>query len=150
LPSLRASRSNPRDSPASIRLRSRAVWCMCIVCLCISYVIQTKLQNTTLAELWHRIGIWHVDTIDSIKCIFLLCILFAGPLFENLVIENWIQRTTSRQQRSFWKHIWYSIETLFLSDWVFYRNIIVGPVSEELIFRGLNISLMLSVNVSLP
>lgn len=69
----------------------------------------------------------------------LLCLLYLGPLYEELIVDG------------AWRAI--SISTTkarLYDDWTGWRNYIVGPASEELIFRSLNVSLLLRAGVSRP
>ncbi|KAG9204857.1 hypothetical protein G6514_010091 [Epicoccum nigrum] len=62
----------------------------------------------------------------------LVCILFAGPLFENGIVDG------------DWKD-WVKFKGLHetLSSWIGYRNFVVGPVSEEIVWRSLMVPLHL-------
>jgi prenyl protein peptidase len=62
----------------------------------------------------------------------LVCILFAGPLFEKGIVDG------------DWKD-WVKFKGLHetLSSWIGYRNFVVGPVSEEIVWRSLMVPLHL-------
>ncbi|KAF4554087.1 CPBP intramembrane metalloprotease-like protein [Elsinoe fawcettii] len=63
----------------------------------------------------------------------LLAILFAGPLYEAGLVEGgW----------RYWFR-WHVVKAELYDDWVGWRNFVVGPVSEEVMFRSLNVSLLL-------
>lgn len=79
-----------------------------------------------------------VSLFDTAKCLLLCCILFAGPLYEMVVVDGeWRDWSPDALSAAVW------------NSWIGYRNLIVGPVSEELVFRAFAISLFLLTDVSL-
>lgn len=93
--------------------------------------------HATILEVLSVLGLCPVDVLDIAKCLLLVAVLFAGPLFEEAIIEgNWVHwvRPTALK------------EALF-DSWVGYRNLVVGPVSEELVFRAFVIPFFLMAQV---
>jgi len=90
-----------------------------------------------LSDVLRLLGLFPFDPLDVLKCMLLLAVLFAGPLFEQGVVEghwrNWVRWGNFR-------------ETVF-DDWIGWRNLVVGPVSEEVVFRSLAGSLFLLAQV---
>jgi len=78
-----------------------------------------------------------VDPLDILRTLLLCAILFIGPLFEAGVVKgqwkDWIRG----------RHV---VETL--SSWIGWRNLVAGPVTEELVFRSLLIPLHLLAKVA--
>lgn len=83
------------------------------------------------------LGWWPVDPLDVLRTVALCAILFVGPLFEAGIVEggwkDWIKGT----------HI---VETF--SSWEGWRNLVAGPVTEEIMFRSLLIPLHLLAHVT--
>ncbi|KAJ4378775.1 CAAX prenyl protease [Didymella sp. IMI 355093] len=127
-----ATRPSPtltRDAPSSIRARTRAVTFSTITCTIITalYLYQ---HHVSTYQLLHLLGIWPISILDSVRGILLVCILFAGPLFENGIVDG------------DWKY-WVKFQGVheILSSWIGYRNFVVGPVSEEIVWRSLMVPL---------
>lgn len=104
----------------------------CALTTCIALYILTTIGQTPIHEICTLLGLWPLDLLSVIRVQGLVAILFAGPLFEHILVESAWRRWSLGQVR---QELW--------SDWRGYRNLIVGPVSEEYIFRGLATSLFL-------
>lgn len=65
-------------------------------------------------ELLHLFGLWPVSVSDVARGMLLVCILFAGPLYENGIVDG------------DWKG-WIRLRGLHetLSSWIGYRNFVV-------------------------
>lgn len=103
-------------------------------------------RDVSAYQLLHFLGIWPISILDSVRGMLLVCILFAGPLFENGVVDG------------DWKY-WVKFQGVheILSSWIGYRNFVVvslpslkprttltpiqGPVSEEIVWRSLMVPL---------
>lgn len=85
-------------------------------------------------ELLHLLGWYPFSPFDIAKILSLTALLFAGPLFEKGVID------------SGWRH-WVKGRDLYetLCSWIGWRNYIVGPFTEEVLFRSLLLSLHLLI-----
>ncbi|PSK57894.1 hypothetical protein B9Z65_9096 [Elsinoe australis] len=131
--SLRISQNVSRNSPESIRARCRAVFLTCCLCTVITMNVQSIVGVATPSEMLQRAGVYPIIWTDVVRTMILVAILFAGPLYEAGIVDGgwryWID--------------WRNIKEEVYDDWVGWRNYVVGPVSEELIFRSLNISLLL-------
>jgi prenyl protein peptidase len=89
-------------------------------------------------EVLHLLGVYPVSILDTAKSFLLVAILFAGPLFERLVVDGeWKSCSLA------------AIKETVYHDLIGWRNLVVGPVSEEVVFRSLAISLYLLAQVSL-
>ncbi|KAF4544506.1 Prenyl proteinase rce1 [Lasiodiplodia theobromae] len=133
----RPSQTLHRDAPSVIRARIRAVTTSCIICTLITLYILAQSAHDSFLDALHHLGWWPISVVDIVKVLLLLCVLFAGPLFENGIVDgdwrDWVKGT----------HI---NETF--SSWIGWRNFVAGPTTEELIWRSLMIPLHLSAHVS--
>lgn len=86
----------------------------------------------------HRMGLYPIIWTDVARTMLLLFVLFSGPLFEQGIVEgnwrNWLS--------------WRAMKREMYDDWMGWRTYVVGPVSEEFMFRSLNVSLFLNAWVS--
>lgn len=96
-----------------------------------------KYGHTTPKETLHLLGWWPMDPLDVARTVMLCAVLFIGPLFEASYVEgkgvDWIRGT-------------YIVETF--SSWTGWRNLVAGPVTEEIVFRSLLVPLHLMAHVS--
>ncbi|KIV99924.1 hypothetical protein, variant 2 [Verruconis gallopava] len=83
------------------------------------------------------LGWWPVNPVDVLRTTLLCAILFAGPLFEAAIVEgrwrDWLWGT----------HV---VETF--SSWTGWRNLVAGPVTEEIVFRSLLVPLHILAKVA--
>lgn len=77
-------------------------------------------------------GVWPVSILGALKTLLLTMILFLGPLFEHLICHgNWRCLLNFRSYASIY------------TDLTAYRNLLVGPITEELLFRSAALPLFL-------
>ncbi|KAF2428113.1 prenyl protein peptidase [Tothia fuscella] len=135
--STRPSPSVNRDAPSVIRARTRAVTSACILTTIIDILIINQYGKSTLLETVRLLGWWPIDVLAIGKTLLLCSILFIGPLFEAGIVEggwrHWIRGTHVRET---------------LSSWTGYRALVVGPVTEEIVFRSVLIPLHLLAKMS--
>lgn len=113
---------------------------MTLACIAASGATFYVLVITARAEPVGALGLlgwWPLVPTDVIRCCCLTFLLYAGPLFEQVVIERVFD--DFRGGRAV-------VETL--SSWVGYRNYVAGPITEEVIFRSAMIPLHLLAKVS--
>lgn len=127
-----ATRPSPtltRDAPSSIRARTRAVTFSTITCAIITAFYLYR-HDVSAYQLLHLFGIWPISILDSVRGMLLVSILFAGPLFENGVVDG------------DWRH-WIKLQGVHetLSSWIGYRNFVVVSAS----FVALSLTLMIRV-----
>ncbi|KAL5405892.1 hypothetical protein PMIN03_008153 [Paraphaeosphaeria minitans] len=128
-----ATRPSPqltRDAPSSIRARIRAVTSSSIFSVALTIFVLHQSAHLSAADILRLLGLWPISPVDSAKTILLVAILFAGPLFEQGIVDG---------QLKDWVRGRDVIQTL--GTWTGYRNYVVGPVSEELIWRAMIIPL---------
>ncbi|KAH8712161.1 hypothetical protein GQ44DRAFT_811651 [Phaeosphaeriaceae sp. PMI808] len=134
-----ATRPSPtltRDAPSSIRARTRAVTFSTIVCFILTVYVLHE-HNVPAWEILKLLGLWPVSFIDTARTMLLVVILFAGPIFEHGVVDGGFKD-------------WVRLRGVYdsLSSWIGYRNYIVGPVSEEFVWRSFIVPLHLLANFS--
>lgn len=102
-------------------------------------VLWVILSNTNvpLGHALHLLGWWPIVPGDIFRSLLLTAILFLGPLFERGIAEGewkeWIR--CGRISES-------------LRGWMGWRNYVAGPVTEEIMFRSIIITLHLLAKVS--
>lgn len=113
--------------------RTRSVIVSTSLCLLVTYAILTFVPagGSPLTSL-HLMAIFPLDLTSGLKTLLLTIILFVGPLYEHLICHN--------QWRSLFNSHGYASIYTDLSN---YRNLIVGPISEELLFRSAALPLFL-------
>ena len=126
----RPSPTLSRDAPSVIRARIRFVTVsVSISCLITAYLLSVRAYESTPSIL-HSFGLYPVDIWAIASSILLTSLLFAGPLFEKTIVESgwrtWIYGTELRAT---------------LASWIGWRNFIAGPVTEEILFRSVLVSL---------
>ena len=112
-----------RDSPITIKRRFLSAFCtVCISPFVVKYCVSEELlESQTIYEI---IGIRNEGLTNAILIPLLLTvILFAGPIAVTLCNDS--RKITTKL------HGWKS----FLTDWIFWRNHVVAPFTEEFTFR---------------
>lgn len=76
-------------------------------------MILTSEGRATTAEALHALGYWPFGLVETVKCFLLTAVLFAGPLYEYLVIDEG------------WRD-WLALQpvTTLCSEWMTWRNIV--------------------------
>ncbi|KAK4580483.1 CAAX prenyl protease [Recurvomyces mirabilis] len=135
-PTLRSTPLQSRNAPSVIRARVRAVALTCLISTVGTSYILVKYGHATAWDVLRFLGVWPVDPLDIAKVLGLVVILFVGPLYESILVDgNWRRWSIS------------SLKESLYDDWTGYRNLVVAPASEELVFRALTISLYLLAKV---
>jgi len=135
--STRPSPSLNRDAPAVIKARIRTVTLACVVASFATLCLLIATAKMEPVEALHYLGWWPVDLVDIIRCGALTFLLYMGPLFEKIFIEQDLH--DFRRGRLL-------VETL--SSWQGYRNYVAGPITEEVIFRSVFVPIHLLAKVS--
>lgn len=78
----------PRDAPESIRARVRSVTFSTLVCFAITAYVLSKYGEASSETVLKPCGLWQVSLIDTAKTVLLVSILYAGPLFEEGIVEG--------------------------------------------------------------
>lgn len=88
----------------------------------ISTALYLYRHHVSAYQLLHLFGLWPISILDTVRGMLLVCILFAGPLYENGVVDG------------DWKD-WVKFNGVYetLSSWIGYRNfIVVGSSTPRL------------------
>ncbi|CAD0093864.1 unnamed protein product, partial [Aureobasidium vineae] len=136
-PTLRSNSITNRNTPSVIKARTRAVFWSCVASVIITVCVLFFRGHVAVGEVLHLLGVYPVNVLDTAESFLLVAILFAGPLFERVIVEG--------EWRS-WGAT--AIKETVYEDLIGWRNLVVGPVSEELVFRSLAISLFLLAQTS--
>ncbi|TAQ85648.1 hypothetical protein B7494_g6027 [Chlorociboria aeruginascens] len=131
-PTTRPSPNLSRDAPSVIRARIRSVTVSCILCSIATFVALSSVKNGTPVRALHRMGYFPFGVEETVKGLTLTAILFLGPLFEAGCVEGE------------WRN-WIRLRGLGVatSGWIGWRNIVAGPVTEEILFRSASVPLLL-------
>ncbi|KAI5855595.1 CaaX protease [Durotheca rogersii] len=136
-PRTRPSLTLSRDAPSVIRARTASVSLSCALCSFTTFVILTfgyggQAPAATVPEALHALGYWPVGLREAACCLLLTTLLFVGPLFETLVVDGgWRDLLALR------------LVSRVCSEWTTWRNIVVGPLTEEILFRSASVPLLL-------
>lgn len=102
----RPSQTLHRDAPSVIRARIRAVTTSCIICTLITLYILAQSAHDSFLDALHHLGWWPISVVDIVKVLLLLCVLFAGPLFENGIVDgdwrDWVKGRHVNETFSSW------------------------------------------------
>ncbi|KAL1871590.1 hypothetical protein VTK73DRAFT_1980 [Phialemonium thermophilum] len=131
----KATRPSPelsRDAPSAIRSRIRSVLISCSLCCLCTYCILVRDAHSSVSEALHLMGLWPLSLYDSARATLLTAGLFAGPLFAYFFVQGGARE-------------WMNLEPLreLWEEWTTWRNIIAGPVTEEILFRSASVPLVL-------
>lgn len=129
---LRHSPFNSRNAPAVIRARTRAVGLVCLACTLITVYILTIHGHATPHEALRLFGLWPTDLLDIAKVMALVVVLFSCSLYELILVDADYQHWSLS---AFKEGIW--------DNWIGYRNLLIAPTGEEVVFRALTIPLFL-------
>jgi prenyl protein peptidase len=106
-----------------------------VISLIVIYILLQYAHATPLEAL-HLLGWWPIHPVAVVQTVLLCSILFVGPLFEAGFVEGrfgaWIRGTYFRET---------------FGSWIGWRNLVAGPVTEELTFRSLIIPLHLMAHM---
>ncbi|TEA10764.1 putative CAAX prenyl protease 2 [Colletotrichum sidae] len=139
LPISRPSPKLSRDHPRAIRARVTSVLFSTASCCFLTYLVLSRLPKGSLpGSPLHVMGYWPIGFTESAACLFLTAILFAAPIYEALLLNG------------LWED-WRTLDPLIRvwTEWTSWRNIIMGPLTEEMLFRSASIPLLLCARMSL-
>ncbi|KAK0621302.1 hypothetical protein B0T17DRAFT_494880 [Bombardia bombarda] len=131
-PTTRPSPTLARDAVSVIRTRIRFVTASTLLCSVVTYVILARTAGAGPFDVLHMMGLWPLALADSARALFLTALLFAGPLFSYFVVDagwrTWLRFEPVRK---------------VLNEWIPWRNVVAGPVTEEMLYRSASVPLML-------
>ena len=114
----------------------RSVALTCLTCTAIAVYVLAACDGARPAEVARLLAVWPVDLGDVVKVFALVLVLFLGPLFEVAVVDGGWRHWSPR-----------AVKQLLWDDWIGYRNIVIAPASEELVFRSCTIAVYLVARV---
>lgn len=124
-----------RDDPRIIRARVRAVAGTCIVCAGLAFLLLTVHGGLSIATTLRYLAISPLNPVDILRTVLSTAILFIGPLYEQIFVD--------RVHRN-WN--WNALRQNLWDSWTGYRNLVVAPISEEIVFRSFVIALYLAAS----
>jgi len=136
-PTLRATSEHGRDSPTIIRARVRAAGLTIAASAVVTTYLLAIKGHATPQDVLRLYGIWPVHLLDIAKVLGLVLVLYTGPLYENLVVDGEWRNLTPKNFKA----------TLF-DSWTGYRNLLIAPIAEELVFRSASVPLFLLAKLS--
>lgn len=83
----RPSPTRSRDAPEAIRARILVVSLSTAVCSLVTLALLSSRLSSQKQPL-HLMGYWPPGLVDSARALWLTALLFAGPLYESLVIDG--------------------------------------------------------------
>lgn len=130
-PATKPSPTRSRDAPEAIRARIRAVSFSTATCSLFSLLLLylPSHDGAPPQSPWHLLGYWPLGLVEAAGAVGLTALLFAGPLYEALVIDgDW--------------RLWPRLEPLteIWSDWATWRNLVAVRIpfpSPSSVFAGL-------------
>ncbi|KAG7133582.1 CAAX prenyl protease 2 like protein [Verticillium longisporum] len=126
-----------RDDPRVIRARIRSVLCSTAMCSFCTFIFLHRNYALAMDPL-HAMGYWPLGVTEAASSVLLTAILFSAPLFETLVLDGvWKDLVSTRAIIDVWQ------------SWTTWRNIVIGPATEELLFRSASIPLFLAAHLSI-
>lgn len=131
-PTLRSSPVHSRDAPAIIRARVRAVGLTCLACTVVTTYVLAFYGHADPRETLRLLGVFPTDLLDVAKILGLVMILFSCSIYENVIVDGeWRGWSPAAFKEAVWDNL------------IGYRNLVVAPASEEIVFRSLSIPLFL-------
>ncbi|ROT38839.1 hypothetical protein SODALDRAFT_344644 [Sodiomyces alkalinus F11] len=137
-PRTRPSPTLSRDDPRVIRARIRSALASTVSCSICTYFILSNSHGSVESTPLHAMGYWPLGLRETAGSLLLTAILFAAPLYETLLLDGlWVDWVTLRPLHDLW------------TTWTGWRNIAMGPLTEELLFRSASVPLFLLARMSL-
>lgn len=94
-PKTRPSPTLSRDAPHVIRARITSVTLTCVAASLTTLAVLTRVGGHGFGGALHALGYWPVGLAEALRALLLTALLFLGPLFESLVVEEgWRDWTT--------------------------------------------------------
>ncbi|KAG5518042.1 hypothetical protein PMAC_003228 [Pneumocystis sp. 'macacae'] len=124
-----------RNTPAIIKRRTKAVLYLCIICG-LSTVLLTRPPHVKyFPHTFFILGIWPCKGRDVLRSLVLVFFLFFGPFIKRIGLAG-------RSDMSFLSTISSLHTNRTTQHWIRWRNYVVGPFSEEFVFRSCMIPLL--------
>ncbi|KAI5790087.1 hypothetical protein EDC01DRAFT_657263 [Geopyxis carbonaria] len=131
-PTTRPQAGLRRDNPTVIQSRICAVTIATLLCVIFSCFVVCVSTNSTWSDAGRVLGLWPITgttVIDCVHAILLIMVLFCGPLFERLLYTQYSWTGT------------FNVLPADMCSWLGWRNYVVAPITEEIVFRACMIPL---------
>lgn len=134
---LRTSPLQSRDSPTVIRARVRAVGLSCLASTVLTVYVLVQYGHASPQDVLRLFAVWPVNPFDCLKVLLLVIVLYTGPLYETIVVDGALREFSLK-----------AVKETFWDSYISFRNNVIAPWCEELVFRSLVVSLYLLAKVS--
>lgn len=121
------SRGSDKDSPEVIQARFISVGTSCVLSTLIAIVCLPSTPYTW----FHQMGLLP-SAFGIFTPMLLIVILFSGPL-----LQSYLDDPMSWRPNALWRDLRHG-----MTQWVWWRNFVVAPTSEEWVFRGVMVPLL--------
>lgn len=103
-----------RDSPLVIRGRITSVTISTALCSVLTFLILSALSEGGSSPPLRAMGYWPLGLWDAVRSLLLVALLFAGPVYEALVIDG------------LWRE-WMTLQPLYgvWHEWTTWRNLVM-------------------------
>lgn len=121
-PAARPTRHVTKDHPSVIKARMLLVSLACLAAAVITLQADgASIENYT--TIWKQLFGFKLNLAESSRSMGLVALLFLGPLYEYILVENGLLGLL--------QDLIYAC-----TSWIGIRNYIVGPFTEEFVFRA--------------
>ncbi|KAK4227726.1 putative protease [Podospora fimiseda] len=139
-PLTRPSPTLSRDAPSVIRARIRSVLISTSICLLTTYFLLLPPTPSSPSP-FHLLGFYPFSFSSTFSPVFLTSLLFLGPLYSYFIIDQGYKPWFLSLHQN-------PIKDCF-TNYQSFRNYIIGPITEELLFRSSAIPLLLPLPPSI-
>lgn len=129
---LRATNEHGRDSPTIIRARVRAAGLTIAASTIVTTYLLAIKGHATPQDVLRLYGLYPIHLLDILKVLTLALILYTGPLYETLLVDGGWRSLTPQ-----------NFKAELYDSWTGYRNLLIAPIAEELVFRSASVPLFL-------
>ncbi|CAN0291642.1 unnamed protein product [Ectocarpus sp. 6 AP-2014] len=149
----------PRSHPSQIKARLTAVFCTSCATVLATCLLAQPAENGLPVRRWIGLGTNHLG-VALVLPVLLTCCLFLGPL----VTLVWVSHRLARNEVSPYGLSrprvrplpWHAVAraelvskaNLGAGTFGAIRNLVVGPIAEEVVFRGCSVPVLLGAGVS--
>ncbi|KTW29010.1 CAAX prenyl protease [Pneumocystis jirovecii RU7] len=130
-----------RNTPIMIKRRIKAVLYLCIICGFSTVWLTRPSYIKHFPHAFFILGIWPCKGRDVLRSLTLVFCLFLGPFVKRIGL-------TRRLPRSFSSRISLTHADRNTRRWIRWRNYVVGPFTEEFVFRSCMIPLLRQMSTS--
>ncbi|CAM9259522.1 unnamed protein product [Pylaiella littoralis] len=149
----------PRSDPSQIRARLAAVSCITCVTVLVTRILARPVEDGLPLRRWIGVGTNRLGPALVLP-VLLTCCLFLGPLVTMVCLSHKLAQNEVTQYGLFRRRVnplpWHVVARGELANkanlsggaYGAIRNLAVGPVAEEVVFRGCFVPVLLGAGVS--